>query len=353
MHPRIGIAALVFALSAFPAAGWAQLAPSPDAPPVSNAPPAPPDETPVATFKMNVNLVDLFFTVKDKNGNLVPHLNKNMCTVSEDKTPQTLKNFVAETNQALTLGILLDTSGSQQRVLPLEQEAGSQFLEQVLRQKDEAFLISFDVNVDLLQDYTNSPRMLAHAMDKAQINTAGGNGSGIPGLGGGTVPTVGDPKGTVLYDAIYEASFDKLNQETGRKAMIILTDGEDEGSDHKIGDAIAAAEKNNVIVYVILCADRAMYWSQGMGYYGYSAAKRIADETGGRLIDVGNNGNKLQAAFEQIQDELRTQYVASYTPSNAKRDGTFRHIAVECKGDSGDNLKVQVRKGYYAPSSGN
>jgi VWFA-related protein len=353
MHPRIGIAALVFALSAFPAAGWAQLAPSPDAPPVSNAPPAPPDETPVATFKMNVNLVDLFFTVKDKNGNLVPHLNKNMCTVSEDKTPQTLKNFVAETNQALTLGILLDTSGSQQRVLPLEQEAGSQFLEQVLRQKDEAFLISFDVNVDLLQDYTNSPRMLAHAMDKAQINTAGGNGSGIPGLGGGTVPTVGDPKGTVLYDAIYEASFDKLNQETGRKAMIILTDGEDEGSDHKIGDAIAAAEKNNVIVYVILCADRAMYWSQGMGYYGYSAAKRIADETGGRLIDVGNNGNKLQAAFEQIQDELRTQYVASYTPSNAKRDGTFRHIAVECKGDSGDNLKVQVRKGYYAPSGGN
>jgi VWFA-related protein len=90
-----------------------------------------------------------------------------------------------------------------------------------------------------------------------------------------------------------------------------------------------------------------------MGYSGYSAAKRISDETGGRTIDVGNNGPKLQAAFQQIQDELRTQYVASYTPSNAKQDGTFRHIAVECKGDGGDNLKVQVRKGYYAPSSGN
>jgi VWFA-related protein len=346
------LAAVMVGLAALPAAGWAQLAPSPDAPPVSNAPAAPPDETPVATFKVNVNLVDLFFTVKDKNGNLVPHLNKEMCTVLEDKAPQTLKSFVAETNQPLTLGILLDTSGSQQRVLPLEQDAGSQFLQQVLRSKDEAFLISFDVNIDLLQDYTNSPRMLSRAMEKAQINTAGGNGGGMPGAGGGTIPTSGGPKGTLLYDAIYEASYDKLNQESGRKAIIILTDGEDEGSDHKIGDAIAAAQKNNVIVYVILIADRAMYWSQGMGYGGYSAAKRITDETGGRTIDVGNNGDKLRAAFQQIQDELRTQYVASYTPSNAKQDGTFRHVAVDCKGDSGDNLKVQVRKGYYAPSSG-
>jgi VWFA-related protein len=353
MHLRIGTAALLVGLAALPAAGWAQLAPSPDAPPVSHAPPAPPDETPVASFKVNVNLVDLFFTVKDKNGNLVPHLTKDQCSVLEDKSPQTLKSFVAETNEPLTLGILLDTSGSQQRVLPLEQDAGAQFLQQVLRSKDEAFLISFDVNIDLLQDYTNSPRMLSHALQKAEINTAGGNGGGIPGAGGGTIPTSGGPKGTVLYDAIYEASYDKLNQETGRKAMIILTDGEDEGSDHKIKDAIAAAEKNNVIVYVILIADRAMYWNQGMGYYGYSAAHQISDETGGRVIDVGNNGAKLEAAFQQIQDELRTQYVASYTPSNAKHDGTFRHIGVDCKGDGGDNLKVQVRKGYYAPSAGN
>src|SRR5208337_3657621 len=97
---------------------------------------------------------------------------------------------------------------------------------------------------------TNSAHELAHAMNKAQINTAGGNGSGIPGLGGGTVPTVGDPKGTLLYDAINLASNEKLNQETGRKAMIILTDGEDEGSRTKIGEAIAAANRNNVIIYV-------------------------------------------------------------------------------------------------------
>jgi VWFA-related protein len=353
MISRSGIAAFMVGLTVLSVAGWGQLAPSPDASPVSSAPAPPPDETPVATFKQTVNLVDLFFTVKDSKGNLVPHLDQQNCSVLEDKTPQKLKSFVAETNQPLTLGILLDTSGSQQRVLPLEQQAGSQFLEEVLRKQDEAFLISFDVNVDLLQDYTNSPRLLAHAMDKAEINTAGGNGSGIPGLGGGTVPTVGDPKGTLLYDAINLAANEKLNQETGRKAMIILTDGEDQGSRTKIGEAIAAAEKNNVIIYVILCADRALYWSQGEGYYGWGYAKRIAEETGGRLIDVGNNGNKFQAAFQQIQDELRTQYVASYTPSNTKQDGAFRHITVYCKGDKDENLKVQVRKGYYAPPPGN
>ena len=344
MKMRCAVAAALLGLSGVPLA-WSQLAPSPDAPPVSTAPAPPPDETPAATFKVNVNLVDLFFTVKDKSNQLVPHLTKNDCTVLEDKEPQTLKNFVAETNQPLTLGILLDTSGSQQRVLPLEQDAGSQFLQHVLRPMDEAFVLSFDVNVDLLQDFTNSARMLTHALGKAEINTAGGNGGGgIPGAGGGTVPTIGDPKGTLLYDAIDLASTEKLNQESGRKAMIILTDGEDEGSRTKIADAIAAAQRSNVMIYVILIADRQMYWNQGMGYSGYSAAKRISDETGGRLIDVGNNGQKLQAAFAQIEDELRTQYIASYTPSNTKLDGTFRHIAVQC----GDGMKVQVRKGYYA-----
>ena len=131
--------------------------------------------------------------------------------------------------------------------------------------------------------------------------------------------------------------------------MIILTDGDDEGSDIKSTMPSPQREKNNVIVYVILIADTGFYGGFGIGYSGYSAAKRISEETGGRLINVGNNGNKLEAAFQQIQDELRTQYVASYTPTNTKLDGTFRRIAVECKGDG---MKVQVRKGYFAPSSG-
>jgi VWFA-related protein len=136
-----------------------------------------------------------------------------------------------------------------------------------------------------------------------------------------------------------------MSPETGRKAMILLTDGADQGSRTKLNEAIAAAERSNVIVYVILIADQGFY--DGFGYSGYSAMKKMAEETGGRLINVGNNGKKLVAAFQQIEDELRTQYVASYTPTNAKRDGTFRKISVECRGDG---MKVQVRKGYFAPA---
>jgi VWFA-related protein len=343
MRVCLGLTALLLGVPALSGTGWAQLAPSPGAPPVSTAPAQPEDDRSVATFKLQVNLVDMFFTVKDKQGNLMPHLTRDDCTVSEDKVPQKLKTFVAETHQPLTLGILLDTSGSQYRVLPLEQDVGGQFLERVLQKQDEAFLLSFDVNVDMLQDFTNSPRLLSRAMSKAQINTAGGGGGGIPGAGGGTIPSIGAPKGTVLYDAVYLASNEKMTQETGRKAMILLTDGEDEGSNHRIQDAIAAAQKSNVICYTILIADRGFYG--GFGYSGYSAMKKLTEETGGRLIDVGNNGKKLEDAFQQIEDELRTQYVATYTPSNIKLDGTFRHVTVECKGDG---MKVQVRKGYFA-----
>ena len=336
---------LFIVLPVLTAAGWGQLVPSPDAPPVSTAPPPPPEEESMGTLKLNVNLVDLFFTVKNKSGELIPHLTKDDCSVAEDKVPQTLKNFSAETHLPLTLGLLLDTSGSQIDVLPLEQQAGGQFLERVLKSKDQAFLVSFDVNVDLLQDFTNSARMLERAMNKAEINTAGGNGSsGIPGLGGGTIPIHGTPKGTLLYDAIYQASYDKMSQQNGRKAMIILTDGDDQGSDHKIQEAIAAAQKSNTIVYIILIADTGFYG--GFGYNGYSAAKKISEESGGRLINVGSNGKKLDAAFQQIEEELRTEYLASYTPTNLKTDGSFRRIAVQCKGD---DMKVQVRKGYYAP----
>ena len=328
---------------------WAQLAPSPDAPPVSTAPASVPEVEPVATIKLHVSLVDLFFTVKDKAGNLVPHLTRDDCMVSEDRLPQTLTSFAAETRQPLTLGILLDTSGSQARVLPLEQEAGSQFLERVLKPKDEAFLLSFDVDVSLLQDATGDQRLLARAMRMAQINTAGGNrAAGTPGAGGGTVPSIGKPKGTVLYDAVYLAASQMLSQESGRKAIILLTDGQDEGSRTKINEAIAAAQKSNIIVYAILIADRAFY--SDSGYKGYSAMKKLTEETGGRLIDVGNNEKKLDTAFRQIEDELRTQYVASYTSTNSKMDGSFRKLSVECRGDG---MKVQVRKGYFAPAPDN
>jgi VWFA-related protein len=339
MRARGGVAALLLGLPVLSAAAWAQLAPSPDAPPVSHAP-APPEEESVATIKLNVNLVNVFFTVKAKDGTLVPHLTKDDCTVSEDKEPQKLKDFTAETHQPLTLGILLDTSYSQRRVLQLEQDAGGQFLERVIKQKDEAFVLSVDVNVDLLQDLTNSTRQLTRALNKAEIN------AGVS-FGAGPVPTPGGPRGTVLYDAVYLASNEKLSNESGRKALILLTDGEDQGSRTKLNEAIAAAQKSNAIVYVILIADVRGYLEQGEGYFGYSPMKKMTEETGGRLINVGNNAQKLEAAFQQIEDELRTQYVASYTPSNTKLDGSFRKLSVECHGDG---LKVQARKGYFAPA---
>jgi len=326
---------------------FAQLAPSPGAPPTSTAPDTEDTnrDAPLETLKVNVNLVSLYFTVHDKRNALIPNLTRDDCTVFEDKVPQKLKNFSAEADQPLTLGILLDTSGSQQNVLPMEQATGSAFLERILRPKDEAFLISFDVGVDLLADYTSNPRQLERAMNKAQINTAGGNGAmGVPGIGQG--PVHGTPKGTLLYDAVYLAANEKLRQEAGRKALILLTDGQDVGSQENVKSAIEAAQKSNAIVYVLLIADRGVYYG-GMigGYTGDGAMKKLAEETGGRVIDVGNNGKKLESAFKQIEDELRTQYLANYTPTNTALDGGYRHLDVQCKGDG---LKVQARKGYYA-----
>lgn len=328
---------------------FAQDAPSPDSAP--QGPPGDPNanvgDSDVSTLKVNVNLVSLFFDARDKHGVLVPNLTKKDCGVSEDKTPQTVKNFTRVDDQPLTLGILLDTSGSQENVLQLEQQTGSQFLHRVLRSKDEAFLINFDVDTNLLSDYTNNANQLSRDMQKAQINVGGG-GYGGPGIGQGPVNVPGGPKGTVLYDAVYLAAREKMSAENGRKAMILLTDGEDQGSNHKLQDAIEAAQKSNVMVYILLIADRPFY-GRNMGgmYRGDYVMRQLADSTGGRMIDVGNNGKKMEDAFAQIEDELRTQYIASYTPTNLKLDGTYRKVEVSCK-VQGDNLKIQTRKGYYA-----
>lgn len=322
----------------------AQAAPSPDAAPQGPAadPNGNDDATePVATFRQNVTLVSLYFNVRDKKNLLIPHLTRDDCQVFEDKQVQKLKAFTAEVDQPLTLGILLDTSGSQQNVLPLEQQTGSEFLRRILRQKDEAFLISFDSDIDLLSDYTSNAGALARDMAKAQINVGGSLG--------GAVPSIGQPKGTVLYDAVVLASHEKLSTESGRKAMILLTDGEDQGSRARVQDAIEAAQKANALVYVLLIADRSFYGGGGIsiGYSGDQQMRRMTDATGGRVIDVGNNGKKMEQAFQQIEDELRTQYVASYTPINAKTDGTYRKIDIQCR-QRDEQLKVQSRKGYYA-----
>lgn len=330
---------------------WAQSAPSPDAPPVSHFPNTATTETsPRETLHVTSNLVSEYFTVRDKHNALIPFLTKNDCNVFEDKQPQKLTSFVAEANQPLTLGILIDTSGSQQYVLPLEQQSATAFLKRILRPKDEAFVVSFDVGVNLEQDFTNDTHLLDRAINHVQINTAAGGGSvGVPGIGQGPFPTQGQPKGTLLYDAVYQVSNDKMRAETGRKALILLTDGEDEGSDTKPKQAIAAAENANAILYVILIADRGQYFGYGMGYTGDMQMRQLTEATGGRVINVGNNGKKLEDAFAQIEQELRTQYVAQYVPANKAMDGSFRKVDVFCKDQDGD-LKVQARKGYFAVS---
>ena len=294
----------------------------------------------VETLKVQVNVVQLFFNVKDKKGALIPNQTKNDFELFEDGKPQTVKYFTAESDLPLTLGILIDSSGSQMRVLEMEKEVGSSFLNEILRPKDEAFVIGFDVNVDLLQDFTNDVRRLKAALNKAKINTGGG-GSSLPGLGGGPIPT-GNPRGTLLYDAVYLASHDELAHEVGRKAMILLTDGEDQGSQLRIKDAIEAAQKSDSICYVLLIADRGFYG--GFGYSGDSEMKKLAAETGGRVIEVGNKFDKLKEAFDQIAHELRSQYNIGYTPTNSAQDGTFRKIELRSK----QGYKIQTRSGYYA-----
>ena len=296
----------------------------------------------VDTLKVNVDVVQLFFNVKDKRGALIPSLAKSDFNIFEDGQPQTIKYFTAESNLPLTLGILIDSSGSQQRVLGMEKEVGSAFLNEILRPKDEAFVISFDVDVNLLQDFTNSSHLLRAALDQAKINAPPSSCGGVPGLGGGPLPCSSTPKGTVLYDAVYLAAHDELAREVGRKAMILLTDGQDEGSKLRIADAIEAAQKADSICYVLLIADRGFY-----GFGGYSGSgqmKKLAEETGGRVIEVGNKLDKLKQGFDQIAQELRTQYNIGYTPTNSKRDGTFRKVEIRAP----QGYKVQARTGYYA-----
>jgi len=303
----------------------------------------PPQDQSIETLKVNVEVVQLFFNVKDKHGALIPTLTKADFDILEDDKPQTIKYFKAESDLPLTLGILIDSSGSQQRVLEMEKEVGGTFLEDTLRPKDEAFVLSFDVDVDLLQDFTSSIRNLKHALNTAKINTGGGSCGGTPGLGGGPIPcSSSGPRGTLLYDAVYLASHDELSKEVGRKAMILLTDGEDQGSRLKIKDAIEAAQKADAICYVILIADRGFY---GGLYSGDSAMKKLTAETGGRVIEVGNKYDKLKQAFDQISQELRSQYNIGYTPTNNVRDGSFRRVEIRPKGKE---YKIQARSGYYA-----
>ncbi|HEY7353534.1 MAG TPA: VWA domain-containing protein [Terriglobales bacterium] len=301
------------------------------------------DEQPVTTFRANTDVVQLFFNVKDKKGGLIPNLPKDSFQILEDSKPQTIKYFSTDSDLPLTLGILIDSSVSQGNVLQMEQQVGGAFLSEILRPKDMAFVIDFNIRVSLVQDFTGSVGRLKTALNSVRIDSGGQAAvAGIPGQGGGPVPTIGQPKGTLLYDAVYLASHDEMAQQVDRKAMILLTDGVDQGSQYKLRDAIEAAQKADTIVYVLLCADRGFYGFGGFG--GDSEMKKMTADTGGRMIEVGNKTEKLKAAFDQISQELRSQYNIGYVPTNSLKNGGFRKVEIKTK----DGYKIQARSGYFA-----
>jgi VWFA-related protein len=292
-----------------------------------------------APISVDVNVVNLYCSVRTKQNALISTLEKSDFTLAEDGTTQTIKYFTKETDLPLTIGLLVDVSGSQRNLIEIERRAASAFFSSVLRKKDVAFLISFGADSELLQDITGSPRALQEGLNHLKLNT------GVS-FGGGPVPTMNHQRGTVLYDAVYEAAGEILAKEVGRKAIVLITDGQDEGSTLNMKQAIEAAQKADAIIYGVLYVDRQFYGLGGFagGYSGESVLKQMADETGGRLFQVDRK-NTLDNVFEQIQQEMRTQYAIGYTPTNSRKDGSYRKIDLRA---SNKDLKVQVRKGYYA-----
>ena len=301
--------------------------------PAQNQPPPPEEDRSVGTLKVTVDVVNVYCNVKDKHGALIPGLKKEDFQLAEDGVKQNIKYFSAEVDQPLTLGILMDTSGSMMEVIPAEKEVGGSFLNQVLTPKDMAFFMTFDVDVQLEQDFTSSARLLRRAMETAKVNVPASG----PTITRGPFPSSSNPRGTALYDAIYLAANEKFASEVGRKAMIIMTDGMDEGSKVHLNEAVENAQKADTICYVLLFT-RGIYGGSGEGYM-----KKLTEETGGRVFEI-SRVDHLKTAFDQIVAELRTQYGIGYTPTNSKKDSTFRKIEIHTKGGE----KVQARRGYYA-----
>jgi VWFA-related protein len=302
------------------------LAPAPDPNPASasnKAPDSPPDEPPLTTIKKQVNEVNLVFTVTDKRGRFIKDLKQSDFKVLDDKRPPaSVVNFGSETNLPLRVGLLVDASNSIRDRFRFEQDAAIEFLNQIVRARyDKAFVIGFDTTAEVTQDFTDNTEKLS---------------TGVRSLRPGG--------GTALYDAVYYACRDKLmkNQEqfATRRAIILLTDGEDNQSRVTREEAIEMAQRAEVVIYPISTN------VSGIKMKGDKVLERFADATGGRAFfpfkieDVAN-------AFSEIQDELRSQYLLAYKPADFQTDGRFHSIDITAENHK--NYKVRSRKGYYAP----
>ena len=295
-------------------------------------------------IRVDVNLVSVLASVRGKGGALIGNLQQGDFKIYEDGKEQQIKNFTRETDLPLTLGLLVDTSGSQERLVDTEQRAASQFFSKVLREKDQAFLIQFGAEAELLQDLTNSPRLLQKGLQQLRLSVP------VGGLHPGPVPTMQNQAGTILYDAVYLAANEKLKREVGRKAIVLITDGVDTGSKISRDKSIEAAQKGDVMIYSIYYVDRAAYGGGGFGTInmggggGEGDLRRMSSETGGQVFHV-DRGHSLDEIFREIQEEMRSQYAITYQPPSPKRDGSYHKIDIKL---ANKDYKPQARKGYYA-----
>ena len=253
-----------------------------------------------STIKINVDLVNILFAVRaKKGGQLIPNLEKSDFKVYEDGKEQKIQHFSRETDLPLTLGLLIDISASQESLVDIEREAAASFFSSVVRKKDEAFVISFGKRHESaagLHQFSATAEC-GIAGFAARRTNADDRGGPIPNVNTGPVPTSGTPKGTLLFDATYLAANEKLKSEVGRKAIILITDGEDQGSYYKIHDAIEAAQKADTIIYSIYYVDHGFYMQAGMmGGGGKHDLRKMSEETGGHVFTVSRNTRSVKCS---------------------------------------------------------
>lgn len=294
-----------------------------------------------ANFSTDVPVVNLLATVHDEHGRLVKSLTQNDFTLEEDGQPQTIRYFARESDLPLTIGLLVDTSVSQERLLGEERKASYEFLSQVLRpDKDRAFIIHFDREVELLQDLTASRARLSDAL--AQLATPAqrlskgkkpASNIGLWALGG-----------TELYDSILLASDELMRKQSGRKALVLLTDGVDNGSKADLVDAIRSAQRADTLVYSILFSDRGAYSGVYAQNNGRTAMQRVTRATGGALFQV-SPAQPIASIYSQVEEELRNLYSIGYTPDHPADTPSYRKISLAAKAPG---FEVRTRDGYYA-----
>jgi len=284
------------------------------------------------TFRTEIKVVNVLATVRNKQGNFVRSLDKDDFQVSENGRPQEIRYFARDTDLPLTLGLMVDTSLSQRRVLDAERVASFDFLDSVLREKkDHVFVMQFDLSPIMRQELTSSLRELHQSLlnvDAPSLNDL------INQTGGGTV----------LYDAVLQASRDIMKKLTGRKAVIILTDGVDTGSQTSIGEAIEAAQRADTLIYSILFSDPHAYGFFGGGGDGRGALTRMSRETGGGFFEVSKK-QSLNQIYAQLESELRSQYSIGYVSDQPVAVSEFRKIQLVTR-EKG--LTVQARNRYWA-----